>query len=135
MALISVEEALVRVLDGVTSLSAEEIPLGEAYGRVLAGTLAARRTQPPADLSSMDGYAVQAADIATVPTTLRLIGESAAGRPFDGTLKAGETVRIFTGAVMPPGADQVVPFITKALPDPSMVAQNVLDGHDMDGRP
>jgi molybdopterin molybdotransferase len=109
VALISVEEALARVLDGVTTLPAEEIPLGEAHGRVLAGTLAARRTQPPADLSSMDGYAVQAADIATVPASLRLIGESAAGRPFDGTVKSGETVRIFTGSVMPQGADQVVP--------------------------
>ncbi len=107
--LISVEEALARVLDGVTALAVEEIPLGKAHGRVLAGTLAARRTQPPTDLSSMDGYAVQAADIATVPASLRLIGESAAGKPFDGTVKPGETVRIFTGSVMPQGADQVVP--------------------------
>jgi len=107
--LISVEEALARVLDGVTPLPAEEIPLGEAHGRVLAGTHASRRTQPPADLSSMDGYAVQAADIATLPASLRLIGEAAAGKPFDGTLKQGETVRIFTGSVLPPGADQVVP--------------------------
>jgi molybdopterin molybdotransferase len=109
VALISVEEALARVLDGVTALPAEEIPIGEAYGRVLAGTLAARRTQPPADLSSMDGYAVQAADLATVPANLRLIGEAAAGKPFDGTMKQGETVRIFTGSVMPQGAEQVVP--------------------------
>jgi molybdopterin molybdotransferase len=107
--LISVEEALARVLDGVTPLPAEEIPLGEAHGRVLAGTHASRRTQPPADLSSMDGYAVQAADIATLPASLRLIGEAAAGKPFDGTLKQGETVRIFTGSVLPPGADQIVP--------------------------
>jgi molybdopterin molybdotransferase len=109
VALISVEEALARVLDGVTPLPAEEIPIGEAHGRVLAGTLAARRTQPPADLSSMDGYAVQAADIAAVPANLRLIGESAAGKPFDGTMRAGETVRVFTGSVMPQGAEQVVP--------------------------
>jgi molybdopterin molybdotransferase len=109
VALISVEEALARVLDGVTPLPTEEIPIGEAHGRVLAGTLAARRTQPPADLSSMDGYAVQAADLAAVPASLRLIGESAAGRPFDGTMKQGETVRIFTGSVMPQGAEQVVP--------------------------
>jgi len=109
VALISVEEALARVLDGVLPLASEEIPIGEAHGRVLAGSLASRRTQPPADLSSMDGYAVQAGDIAAIPASLRLIGESAAGRPFDGTLKPGEAVRIFTGAVMPPGADQVVP--------------------------
>jgi molybdopterin molybdotransferase len=109
VALISVEEALARVLDGVTPLAAEEIPLGEAHGRVLAVTLASRRTQPPADLSSMDGYAVQAADLTTITASLRLIGESAAGKPFDGTMKAGETVRIFTGSVMPQGAEQVVP--------------------------
>lgn len=109
MALISVAEALARVLDGVSPVTSEEVPLDQAHGRVLAGTLAARRTQPPADLSSMDGYAIQAADVAAVPASLRLIGESAAGRPFDGSIKAAEAVRIFTGAVMPPGADQVVP--------------------------
>jgi molybdopterin molybdotransferase len=107
--LISVEEALLRVLDGVSTLPAEEIPIDAAHGRVLAATLASRRTQPPADLSSMDGYAVLTADIAEIPARLRLIGESAAGRPFQGNMKASETVRIFTGAVMPPGGDQVVP--------------------------
>lgn len=107
--LISVEEALLRVLEGVATLPAEEIPIDAAHGRVLAATLASRRTQPPADLSSMDGYAVLAADIAEIPARLRLIGESAAGRPFQGNMKAGETVRIFTGAIMPPGGDQVVP--------------------------
>lgn len=107
--LISVEEALLRVLDGVSVLPAEEIPIDAAHGRILAATLASRRTQPPADLSSMDGYAVQAADIAELPARLNVIGESAAGRPFQGSMKAGDTVRIFTGAVMPPGGDQVVP--------------------------
>ncbi len=107
--LISVEEALLRVLDGVSPLAAEEVPIDAAHGRVLAATLASRRTQPPADLSSMDGYAVLAADITEVPARLRVVGESAAGRPFQGMLKSGEAVRIFTGAVMPPGGDQVVP--------------------------
>src|SRR5258708_38230730 len=97
--LISVEQALARVLDGVTSLAAEEIPLGEAHGRVLAGTPASRRTQPPADLSSMDGYAVRAADLAALPANLRLAGEAAAGKPFAATPRPGETVRIFTGSV------------------------------------
>ena len=109
MALISVAEALVRVLDGVVSLPAEEVPIANAHGRVLATTLASRRTQPPADLSSMDGYAVQTLDVPEALANLRVIGQSVAGKPFDGTMKAGETVRIFTGAVMPPGADQVVP--------------------------
>jgi molybdopterin molybdotransferase len=108
-ALISVEEALLRVLDGVSVLPAEEIPIDAAHSRILAATLASRRTQPPADLSSMDGYAVQTADIAELPARLTMIGESAAGRPFQGNMKAGDTVRIFTGAVMPPGGDQVVP--------------------------
>jgi molybdopterin molybdotransferase len=108
-ALISVEEALLRVLDGVNTLPAEEIPIDAVHGRVLAATLASRRTQPPADLSSMDGYAVQTGDIAELPAKLNVIGESAAGRPFQGSMKAGDTVRIFTGAVMPPGGDQVVP--------------------------
>lgn len=107
--LISVEEALLRVLDGVSPVAAEEVPIDAAHGRILAATLASRRTQPPADLSVMDGYAMQAGDIAALPARLRLIGESAAGRPFGGNLKAGETVRIFTGAIMPPGSDQVVP--------------------------
>jgi molybdopterin molybdotransferase len=107
--LIPVEEALLRVLDGVQTLPAEEISIGAAHGRILAATLASRRTQPPADLSVMDGYAVQAADIAALPAKLRMIGESAAGRPFHGALKAGEAVRIFTGAIIPPGCDQVVP--------------------------
>jgi molybdopterin molybdotransferase len=107
--LISVEEALLRVLDGVTPLSPEEVPIDEAHGRILAATVASRRTQPPADLSSMDGYAVFASDIAELPARLRVVGESAAGKPYQGALKPGETARIFTGAVMPPGTDQVVP--------------------------
>src|SRR5260221_14529866 len=98
MALISVEQALARVLDGVSPLPPEEIPIGEAHGRVLAGTLASRRTQPPADLSSMDGYAVQAAHIAAMPASLRVIGESAAVKPFDGTMKQYETVRVFASS-------------------------------------
>jgi len=109
VSLISVAEALARTLDGVAVLPSEEIPIAEAYGRVLAMTLASRRTQPPADLSSMDGYAVFAGDTQEAPVHLRLIGESAAGRPFTGKMKAGEAVRIFTGAILPPLADQVVP--------------------------
>ena len=106
--LIPVEEALKRVLDGAVSLPTEEIPIAEAHGRVLAKPLASRRTQPPADLSSMDGYAVRAADLAK-PATLKLVGASAAGRPFTGSIKPGETARIFTGALLPAGADTVIP--------------------------
>lgn len=108
MALISVEEALARVLDNVAVLPAEEVPIGEAHGRVLAEPLASLRTQPPADVSSMDGYAARAVDLSGAQTKLRLVGQSAAGRPFSGVVKKGETVRIFTGAIVPEGADTVV---------------------------
>src|SRR5688500_16258509 len=105
--LISVDEALARVLEGVSPLQPEEVAIGEAHGRVLAAPLVARRTQPPFDVSSMDGYAVRGADLAGTGARLKQVGESAAGRPFNGKIKPGETVRIFTGAVMPDGADTV----------------------------
>ena len=79
-----------------------------AHGRVLAADLAAQRTQPPADVSAMDGYAVRAADVANAPAKLKVIGEVAAGHPFDGTVGPGEAARIFTGGVVPPGADTIV---------------------------
>jgi molybdopterin molybdotransferase len=107
-ALLSVADALARVLDGVEPLPPEQAPLVEADGRVLAADLAALRTQPPADLSAMDGYAVRAADVASAPVTLKIAGEVAAGRPFAGQVHAGEAARIFTGGVVPPGADTIV---------------------------
>ncbi len=108
MALLSVADALARVIEGVEPLPAEEVPLAEAEGRVLAEDLAARRTQPPHDVSAMDGYAVRAADVAVAPATLTLVGEVAAGRPFTGRIEPGETARIFTGGVLPAGTDTVV---------------------------
>jgi molybdopterin molybdotransferase len=106
--LLPVADALARVLDGVGLLGTEEVPVAEAHGRVLAAPLTALRTQPPADVSSMDGYAVRAADLAG-RATLKIIGESAAGRPFRGVVDTGEAVRIFTGAIIPDGADTIVP--------------------------
>jgi molybdopterin molybdotransferase len=108
VALLSVADALARVLDGVTPLPAEDVALADAHRRVLAADLKALRTQPPADVSAMDGYAVRAADVAQAPARLRVVGEVAAGRPFDGTIGPGETARIFTGGVLPTGADTVV---------------------------
>lgn len=108
MALLSVDEALERLLDGTVALPAEDVPLAEAAGRILAKDIVALRTQPPFPASAMDGYAVRAEDIATLPTTLRVTGESIAGKRFDGSLSAGEAVRIFTGAPVPPGADTVL---------------------------
>jgi molybdopterin molybdotransferase len=106
--LLSVAEALRRVLADAKPLPAIEMPLAGAHGLVLADDLTALRTQPPAANSAMDGYAVRAADVAQAPVTLKIIGEVAAGHPFDGTVGAGQAARIFTGGLMPAGADTVV---------------------------
>ncbi|NQV56304.1 MAG: molybdopterin molybdotransferase MoeA, partial [Rhodospirillales bacterium] len=106
--MISVAEARAAVLAGVSRLAPEEVMVTEASGRVLAEDIASRITQPPAAVSAMDGYAVRAADVGRVPATLTLIGESAAGGEFEGSLGAGQTVRIFTGAPLPEGADAIV---------------------------
>jgi len=107
--LLPVNEALARILDiSAFSPTVEQVPLWQAQGRTLAADVAARRTQPPFDASAMDGYAVRHADIATLPAALIRIGEAAAGHSFSGALKAGEAVRIFTGAHIPQGADTVI---------------------------
>ncbi len=108
MALMPVEEALARLLASARPLPVEAVALTEAAGRVLAEPLVARRTTPGADVSAMDGYAGRAQDAATLPATLTLIGESAAGRPFEDEVLPGTAVRVFTGAVIPAGADAVV---------------------------
>ena len=108
MALLSVADALARVLDGAEPLPGEDTPLVEADGRVLTSDVAALRTQPPTDLSAMDGYAVRAADVADVPVILKVVGEVTAGHPFNGEVGAGQAARIFTGGVVPPGADTIV---------------------------
>ncbi|MFZ0237840.1 MAG: gephyrin-like molybdotransferase Glp [Xanthobacteraceae bacterium] len=108
MALISVAEALDHVLAHAAPLPPEQVALDDALGRVLAADLKALRTQPPADVSAMDGYAARSSDVANVPVQLRVIGEVAAGRPFTAAVGAGEAARIFTGGVMPAGADTVV---------------------------
>lgn len=106
--LLAVAEALRRVLAEAKPLPVTETPLNDAHGLVLAKDLAALRTQPPAANSAMDGYAVQAGDVSMAPVTLDIVGEIAAGHPFDGTVGAGQAARIFTGGVMPKGADTVV---------------------------
>ncbi|WP_375414225.1 gephyrin-like molybdotransferase Glp [uncultured Bradyrhizobium sp.] len=108
MALMPVADALSAVLAGAEALSQEMVALDAAHHRVLARDIAARRTQPPQAMSAMDGYAVRSADASTVAARLRVIGEVAAGRPFEAALHAGEAVRIFTGGVIPQGADAVV---------------------------
>jgi molybdopterin molybdotransferase len=108
VALMPVAEALARVLAGAQPLAAEPTPLADAHGRVLASDLAALRTQPPADVSAMDGYAVRSADVIRAPVKLKVIGEVAAGHPFQDPVGPGEAARIFTGGVLPPGTDTVV---------------------------
>src|ERR1700734_4497609 len=103
-AMMTVEEALARVIaSGAPPLEEETIALESAYGRVLVRDLKALRTQPPFPNSAMDGYALRAADTTPAPATLTVIGESAAGRAFEGAVGPGEAVRIFTGAPMPAG--------------------------------
>ncbi|MEO6215647.1 MAG: molybdopterin molybdenumtransferase MoeA, partial [Sphingomonas sp.] len=104
-ALIPVAEAQARLFALGALIPVEIVPLGQSLGRWAAQDVLALRTQPAADLSAMDGYAIRFADL---PGPFRLIGESAAGRAFAGTLGAGETTRIFTGAPMPQGADSVL---------------------------
>ena len=108
MALMPVADALAAVLEGAEPMPEEMVALDAAHHRVLARDLAALRTQPPQAMSAMDGYAVRASDASQVKARLKVIGEVAAGRPFDRALGPGETARIFTGGVIPVGADAVV---------------------------
>ncbi len=111
---LTVEEALARILDYVSPLGPERKPLLEARGQVLAEDVRAPFDVPPHANSSMDGYAVRAADVqAAGPGTgvsLRIVGEAPAGAPPSHAVHRGEAVRIMTGAVIPEGADAVVPF-------------------------
>lgn len=108
MKLLGVDEARARMLARVRPVTMERAPIGEAAGRVLARDLSAVRDQPPFDASAMDGWAVRRADAEAAPTSLRIVGESAAGRGYDRDLGTDEAVRIFTGAPVPAGADMVV---------------------------
>jgi molybdopterin molybdotransferase len=108
MSLIAPGEAKRRMLAATAPLmDTETLPLFKAHGRTLAADLVARRTQPPFTASAMDGYAVKAADLAE-GRPLRVIGEASAGHPFSGAIAAGEALRIFTGAVVPAGADTIL---------------------------
>ena len=106
--MISVEEALRRLLALIETLPREQIGLADGLGRVLAEDVAARRTQPPFAVSAMDGYAVRADDLGHIPAELRIVAEVPAGAGFGGHVGQGEAARIFTGAPMPAGTDTVV---------------------------
>ncbi|MGR3759541.1 molybdopterin molybdotransferase MoeA [Roseobacteraceae bacterium NS-SX3] len=105
--MISVDEARAHLLDLAAPLEAEEVPLAEAAGRVLAQEITARRDQPPFAASAMDGYAVNDAEV-ELHAMFKVIGEAAAGHRFEGRVGPGQAVRIFTGAPVPEGADFVV---------------------------
>lgn len=106
--MLTVGQARGRILDGAERLEGELVALEDAQGRLLAAPLLAGLTQPPFRSSAMDGYAMRAQDLGA-PQGLRVVGASAAGKPYEGALGAGDAVRIFTGAPVPDGADKVVP--------------------------
>jgi molybdopterin molybdotransferase len=107
--MLPVADALRLLLEAAAPLDAIDAPLDGALGRILAEDVAADRDAPPTDRSAMDGFAVRASDVSGERAMLRVIGELPAGRPAEGLrVGAGEAVRIFTGGVMPEGADAVV---------------------------
>ncbi|NOX95854.1 MAG: molybdopterin molybdotransferase MoeA [Alphaproteobacteria bacterium] len=105
--MLSVDQAIAVILEGASALGAEAVPLTDCPRRIAAEDIAARMTQPPFAASAMDGYAVRFID-ANLGSKLEVIGEAPAGEPFVGKVGAGEAVRIFTGGVVPEGADHVV---------------------------
>lgn len=107
---LSVEQALERILAVVHILESERVPLLEAVDRVLAETIVASRDLPPLTNAAMDGYAVRGSDVVHVPVELRLIGQAPAGSVSRAVIESGTAVRIMTGAPLPVGADTVVPF-------------------------
>jgi molybdopterin molybdotransferase len=108
MALVPLQQALSQVLKGAKPLDAEDIPLSNAQGRILAAGLKAQRAQPPFAASAMDGYAVRADDVQSVPVDLNVVGEAPAGHGYMGRVRKGQAVRIFTGAPLPKGTDTIV---------------------------
>jgi molybdopterin molybdotransferase len=108
MTLLPVEEARARILAGVRPLARERVGVADALGRALAVDLMAKRDQPPCAVSAMDGYAVRAADVQDVPATLTLVGTASAGDARPHPVGRGQTVRIFTGAPVPEGADAIL---------------------------
>ncbi|MBN1954394.1 MAG: molybdopterin molybdotransferase MoeA [Anaerolineae bacterium] len=132
--LLSVEQALERILATVRPLEPEQVSIEEALQRVLAEPVAADRDIPPLTNAAMDGYAVRGADVGQAPVRLQVIGEAAAGHVCAIPVVSGSAVRIMTGAPLPPGADTVVQFehtrpaegqveITRAYPSGKNVRQ------------
>ncbi len=130
--LLPVADARRLIVSSLKPLDMETVKLADALGRALAEPPVARVSHPPADVSAMDGYAVRAEDLSTVPATLRVIGESAAGHPSPETVGPGTAVRIFTGAVVPKGANTVViQENAEALADNVSVKEQTLHGKNI----
>ncbi|WP_417461722.1 gephyrin-like molybdotransferase Glp [Kordiimonas sp.] len=106
--MLSVEKAFDNIIGSAKPLTTERLGVEKTSGRILAAPIAARRSQPGCAISAMDGYAVRSVDLDGKMQCFEVIGESAAGKPFQGVVVAGQTVRIFTGAAVPEGADQVI---------------------------
>ncbi|MCA8971668.1 MAG: molybdopterin molybdotransferase MoeA, partial [Planctomycetes bacterium] len=106
--LLSFESALARVLDAAPGLGLETVELARSPGRVLAEDIRCDRDVPAADVSAMDGFAVRSVDLVE-PSSLRLVGDALAGRPYDGAVGPGECTRVMTGGLVPQGSDAVVP--------------------------
>lgn len=116
--MISVSEAIEVVRSQTAALEVESVPLAESRGRILAEDILADSDLPPFDRSQMDGYAVRSADLANVPATLEIVGESAAGAGWHHEMRVGQAVRIMTGAPVPSGADSVQQVeVTRELDD------------------
>lgn len=127
--MITVEKALGIVLDRVSLLGSEIVELDRAEGRTLAQDVRADMDLPPFDRARMDGYALRSDDAQRSPARLRVIGEIAAGFQFCGSLKAGEAVKIFTGAPVPDGADAVQKVeVTEAEGDFVVIKEPVRPG-------
>ena len=107
-ALISVDAALELINANLLANGSRSVPVHEALGERLNAPIRAQVTHPPANMSAMDGYAVRLADVIKVGAELQVIGEAPAGHPFSGNVDVGQTVRIFTGSVVPQGADHVI---------------------------
>jgi molybdopterin biosynthesis enzyme len=105
--MIPINQAIEIVRHQTAKLGTEEVVLSQVLNRLLAEDIVADTDLPPFDRAQMDGYAVRAADVANAPASLRIVGESAAGAGWHHEMKAGEAVRIMTGAPVPAGADAV----------------------------
>jgi molybdopterin molybdotransferase len=125
--MLSVDEAtahILNIISGLVTNKTEIVEIANAQGRVLASDVCAGRDQPPADSSAMDGYAVRFADQENAPTTLKLIGEAQAGSMFEGVVESGQAVRIFTGGIVPKGADTIVMQENTSSPETDKEADN-----------